>query len=419
MSFFNRFRRSPETRHASIENPTVPVSSENFLAFFGVQSANLPTVTVESALTVPAVAAAVSFLSSSLANLPLHVFKDRGEAGVERAGGDDQRILNEALNEEWSSYAGRKYFWSQVFTVGRGLFWIDRRGRKMTALWPMNAATTVVQRVQGKRVYRCEGKTYSADEVIDVPFLLCADQLSVRSPISMGSKAIAASLAMMGYGANFFAGGGVPPLALTGPMPSGAEAVARAQADINRAIEAASSGNQPIFPVPSGYTLTAVGFDPAKGQMVEGRRFQTEEHARSFGLPPVFLQDLTHGTFTNTEQQDLFLAKHLISQWAKALEDEVNLKVYGARRNKVYAEHSLDGLMRGALKDRLEALARGVNSALLTPDEARALDNRGKQPGGDKLYMQGATVPLGTDPANTKNKGGADDPGDPDTQPEG
>jgi len=414
MSFFDRFRRAPEARAMTIENPTVPVSSENFLSFFGVQSANLPPVTVDRALTVPAIAAAVSFLSSSLANLPLHVFKDMGDAGVERAGGDDQRILNEALNAEWSSFGGRKYFWSQVFTEGRGLFWIERRGRKMIALWPMNAATTVVQRVQGRKVYRCEGMTFSADEVIDLPFMLRADQLSVRSPISMGGKAISVSLAMMDYGANFFAGGGVPPLALSGPMPAGAEAIKRAQADIKRAVDAAKDSNDPVFPIPAGYELKPVGFDPAKGQMVEARRFQTEEHARSFGLPPVFLQDLTHGTFTNTEQQDLFLAKHLISQWAKAFEDEINLKVYGAARNKVYAEHSLDGLMRGDLKSRLEALAKGVNSALLTPDEARALDNRGKQPGGDKLYIQGATVPLGTPPkegnAPVPQPEGPDDP---------
>ena len=48
-----------EKRDASIENPTVPVSAENFLQFFGLSSVNLPRVTVESALSVPAMAAGV------------------------------------------------------------------------------------------------------------------------------------------------------------------------------------------------------------------------------------------------------------------------------------------------------------------------------------------------------------------------
>lgn len=409
MSFFDRFRRA-ETR-ASIENPTVAVSSKDFLAFFGQSASDLPHVTPDSAMTVPAVAAAVTFLSGAMANLPLHLFNDKGTAGVERDRTDLAKILNEAANEEWSSFAARRYFWSQVFSApGRGLFWIERVGPKILGLWPMDASTTVVQRVQGRRVYRYDGKTYAASEVIDVPFLLKADQISSHSAFVMAAKAIQLALAMGDYASGFFAGGGVPPLALTGPMPAGAEAVKRAQSDIKRAIDAAKSNNEPVFPIPAGYELKPVGFEPDKGQMTEARRLQVEELARVWGLPPVFLQDMTHGTFSNTEQQDLFLVKHLISRWAKALEDELNLKLFGAKRNKRYVEHNLDGLMRGDLKSRMEALAMGVQTALLTPDEGRALDNRGPKEGGDKLYIQGATVPLGTQP-----KEGAK----PNPQPEG
>ncbi|RZJ19115.1 MAG: phage portal protein [Brevundimonas sp.] len=399
MSFFDRFRRG-ETRAASIENPTVPVSSKDFLAFFlGQGAVNLPPVTPDSAMTVPAVAAAVTFLSSALANLPLHLFKDKGEAGVERDRSDLSKVLNEAMNDEWSSFAARRYFWSQVFSApGRGLLYIERAGPKILSLWPMDASTTVVQRVQGRRVYHYGGRAYPASDIIDVPFLLKSDQLSSHSPFVMASKAIQLALSLGDYASGFFAGGGVPPLALTGPMPSGADAVRRAQADIKRAIDAAKANNEPVFPIPAGYELKPVGFEPDKGQMTEARRFQVEEFSRVWGLPPVFLQDLTHGTFTNTEQQDLFLAKHLISAWAKALEDELNLKLFGPRRNRRYVEHNLGGLERGDLKSRMEALARGVQTAILTPDEARAYENRPPKRGGDQLYIQGATVPLGAQP---------------------
>ena len=97
----------PEVRAGNIENPTVPVSAKDFLSFFGVQSGNLPAVTIDSALTVPAVSAAVTFLASSLANLPLHVYRAKEENG-ERYRGPLQRILNEAPNDEWNSYAWRK-----------------------------------------------------------------------------------------------------------------------------------------------------------------------------------------------------------------------------------------------------------------------------------------------------------------------
>ena len=416
MSLFDRFLKR-ETR--SLENPTVPISADPqaFYAFFGVPSDSLPPVTVDSAMSVPAVASAITFLSGAMANLPLHVFRDKGAGVVERDRSDLARILNEAPNEEWSSFAARRYFWSQVFGMpGRGLFWIEFVGNRPVALWPMDAATTTVSREGGRRAYRYNNKTYEASEVIDVPFLLRSDQLGTFSPIVMASKAISLALAMGGYASGFFAGGGVPPLALTGPMPQGAESIKRAQADIKRAIDAARSNGEPVFPIPPGHELKPVGLDPEKGQMTEARQFQIEEFARVWGLPPVFLQDLSKGTFSNTEQQDLFLVKHLISRWAKAFEDELNLKLFRARTNRRFVEHNLDGLMRGDLKSRMEALARGVQTSILTPDEARELENRPPKPGGDRLYIQGATVPLeaaqtGGNPATDEPEpGGADDP---------
>ena len=412
MKFFGLEVRRAETRN--IENPTVPVSASNFLQFFGVNGGTLDAVTLESALAVPAFAAGVSFLSRSLANLPLHAYRDGGDKGAERLGGSLQRITNEAPNAEWTSFGMRQYFWQQVFTGGRGLIWIERSGQNVVGLWPMDAFDTTVSRVNGRKVYTTQGKTYAAADVVDVPFMLRPDQLRVFGPLALGAKTLALALAMGDYASGFFAGGGVPPLALVGPLPSGADAIKRAQADIKRSIDAAKAKNDPVFPIPTGYDLKPVGFDPAKGQMTEARRLQIEEIARLLNLPPVFLQDLTHGTFSNTEQQDLHLVKHLIAQWAKALEEEFNLKLFGPVKNRRYVEHSLDAMMRGDLKSRVDGMGTAIQTGQMTPNEARGLDNRPPMAGGDELFIQGATVPLAyqAKAADTSN-GGANDPGNP------
>src|SRR3546814_20040714 len=100
--------------------------------------------------------------------------------------------------------------------------------------------------------------------------------------------------------------------------------------------------------------------------MGEARLGQVLEIARAFQLPPVFLQDLSKGTFANTEQQDLFFVKHLIGQWAKRFEQQLNLKLFGQRRTTRKVEHNLDGLMRGAFKARAEAVARLVPVGVYT-----------------------------------------------------
>lgn len=400
MALFDRFRRqSVSERRNSIENPTVPVSAENFMAFFGVQKANLPAVTIDSALAVPAVWAAVNFLSRTLAALPLHPYRDTAE-GPKRLGGKLKTVVHDAPNEGQDSFKFRQWFWQQVFTGGRGLAWIERGTATVEALWPLDPTKTVVKRVNGRVVYQygsgTGAKEYPAADVIDVPFMLKADGVSHYGPIAQAAKAIQLALAMNEYGSNFFAGGGVPPLALTGPLPAGPEAVKRAQADIKRAVDAAKQANEPVFPIPPGYTLSPVGLDPAKGQMVEARRFQVEEIARAFQLPPIFLQDLTRANFANAEVQDLHLVKHLVGQWAEALEGELNLKLFGRGNGSRYVEHSLDGLLRGDFKSRMEGYGQSVQNAIRTPNEIRALENLPPLAGGDKLYIQGATVPLGT-----------------------
>jgi len=401
-------RNAPELR-SSVENPTVPVSAENFLAYFGIQSANLPAVTIDSALSVPAVWAAVAFLSRTLAALPRHAYRD-GKGGAKRIGGKLETVVNAAPNDALGSFAFWQWFWQQVFTGGRGLAYIERTPQGIDSLWPMDPAKTTIKRVGLRVTYEFEGKTYDAADVIDVPFMRRSCGLRHYGPINMASKAIQLALAMNDYGSNFFSGGGVPPLALVGPLPQGADALKRAHEDIKRAIGAAKSSSSQIFPIPPGNELKPVGMDPAKGQMVEARRFQVEEIARSYQLPPVFLQDLTHGTMANTEQQNLMLVQHLIGQWARALEDELNLKFFGRSSGNRYIAHVLDGLMRGDFLSRMDGLAKAVQNALLTPNEARALENREAKPHGDDLFLQGATAPLGTATYGQQNKAGAPEP---------
>jgi hypothetical protein len=71
----------------------------------------------------------------------------------------------------------------------------------------------------------------------------------------------------------------------------------------------------------------------------------------------------------------------------------MNLKLFGRGSNRI-AEFNLDGLLRGDYMTRMQGNATAIQTGQLTPNEARALDNREPLDGGDVLYIQGATVPL-------------------------
>ena len=383
---------------------TQNASATDLIQFFGIDGKGLPSVTTDKALQVPAVWAAVSFLSRTLAAIPLHLYRSTDE-GNEKLSGGLATLIHEAPNEETTSFKWRQYYWQQVFTGGRGLSWIERKGSNIVGIWNFDPTKSKITRAGGRTTYQFDQKEpYAARDVIDVPFMLKPDGLAHYGPIASGNKAIQLSIAMNDYGSGFFNGGGVPPLAVKGPMPAGKDAMIRAQKQIQEAIEASRESDVPITNLPSGYELVPIGFDPDKGQMTEARRFQIEEIARMYNLPPVFLQDLTHGTFSNTEQQDLHLVKHVIAQWAQAFEEELNLKLFGQRNGGRFVEHNLDGLMRGDFTSRMEGMGNAVQNGLLTPNEGRKLDNRPPKDNGDDLMIQGATVPLGSQNMGTPNE---------------
>ena len=359
-------------------------------------------VSVERALTCPPVWCAVMFLSRTMANIPLHVYK-KVKDNPKRQNNLLSTILNGSPNGEMTSFDFRQFLFQGMWTDGAGRAWIERDyAGTVVALWPLEFARTTVKRKGFKKVYEYRDsdrvKIYAAADVIDLTYALGPDLLRVMSPINKCRGAIGLYLNLQNYANSFFKSGGVPPLTLEGPMASGAEAIKRSSNDVEMAIKNANENGQNVLPIPTGFKLNAIAFDPSKGQMTDAKKSQIIEIAQAFQIGPAFLQDLSNGKFNNVEQQDLNLVKHLISHFAKKLEQEVNLKIFGLKRGALYSSHNLDALLRGDFKTRIEALARGVNSALITPNEARSYERRQRvdNPAADDLHIQGATVPLGT-----------------------
>jgi HK97 family phage portal protein len=396
MGFLDRLLGRKETR--TLENPAIPISSDNVLQYLGlVPSATGLTVTVENALGIPAYWAGVNFLSGTMAGLPCQAFK-KTDKGREQIKGGIYDILHDAVNDGMSSFEWRRYCFDQLLTGGRCFTWIERNAaNKVVNLWPLEPNKVTIQRVAGIKTYKYkEGNrttVYDASEIIDIPFMLKADGLSHRSPISQCRDALALSIASTEYGSKFFQNGGIPPFVITGAFNSPG-AVQRASDDVMKAVTAAAKEKRSVLALPTGHEIKQIGVDPDKSQLVELKRFGIEEVARILGLPPIFLQDLTNGTFSNTEQQDLFLVKHRISSLCNQFEQEVNLKLFG-RGSKQYVEMNVDGLLRGDFKTRMDGYAQGIQHGVYRPNEARQMENLPDDPDyGDKLYMQGAMAPI-------------------------
>lgn len=399
------FSRKKAEARSNIQDPKVPISNQAILEFFGLDAMSSAGVSVnlDNALEVPAVMAAVQFLSSTIAGLPLNVYK-KTDQGREKQNGTLQSILRKAVNNECTSFDWLKYSMERGLTGGRSITYIERDARgQVVNLFPIDPSLIKVKRngVRKSYVYK-DGQqgeiVYQSNEILDINFGLKSDGLSAVSPILNASETIGLAIAATKYGAKFFNNGGVPPFVITGNFQSG-KALERASEDLQKAIKKASRENRLALTLPNNHEIKSIGADPEKSQLVELKRFLIEEIARIYSLPPVFLQDLTHGTFSNTEQQDLHFVKHTCRRWVTQIEQELNLKLFGRENSEgLYVEFNLDGLLRGDFATRMSGYATGIQNGILKPNEARRKENMPDDERGDDLLIQGATVLLGSQP---------------------
>jgi HK97 family phage portal protein len=371
-------------------------TSTSFLELVGLGGS--AGASMEQALGVPAVWAAVNFLSGTIAGLPLHVYDKRGAAKTRiKATGANPivGVLHDRVNDSLSSFDWRFHMMVAVLTEGRFVTVIERDGSgRPINLFPLINAT-VKRDANGRKKYTSGTGTqrvYDQADVLDVAFMLRNDLLTHRSPLRQCAVAIGKAVNANKYGSKLFENGGLPAFTLQGPFGSEKSATRASDNIADATKEAARKGGQ-VLAIPTGHKLDPLGFDPDKMQLVETQSFAVVEVARIYSLPPTFLQDLSRATFSNSEQQDLHLVKHTLKRWIEQLEAEMNLKFFPRGSSRI-VEFNVDGLLRGDYKTRMEGNSTAIQTGQLTPNEARAMDNRESLGGGDKLYIQGATVPL-------------------------
>ena len=394
MGLFDNFKKA-EVR--SLENPNVPVSADNFLHLMGwgdFTSTSGVTVNIDTALGVPAIWAAVNFISGTLASLPIEVYR-----GNERVRTGIGAWLNRAVNPTTSSFQWRKYSFEQVLTGGRSVTLVLRNGRgDITDLVPLDPANISVQETVTadfpSKIYRTKNRVFEASEVIDLHFMLKHNQIDIRGPIMTNKDIIGLAISAARYGSKAFQSGGIPPAVLQGPFQSGA-AAQRASEDVAATTAKLAREGRPIMALPAGHELRSVGFSPEQMQLLELQQFCIEQIARIYSLPPVFLQDLSDGTYSNVEQQDLHFVKHTLRRWIEATEQEMNLKLFG-RESDMEVRFNVDSLLRGDLKTRMEAHATAIQNGIKTPNEVRAHEGMEPLASGDDLMIKGATVPIQT-----------------------
>ena len=412
MSAFGRLFRSRD-------KPKNSLNGSGYSFLFG-STASGKAVNERSAMQMSAVYACVRILSEAVASLPLHMYSYNDTGGKEKALAHPlYGILHDEPNSEMSAFSFRETLMTHLLLWGNAYAQVIRNGRgEVVALYPLMPDRMTVDRDSRGRLYyeytRSDGDartlggkstvTLAPSDVLHIPGL-GFDGLVGYSPIAMAKQAIGMGLACDEYGASFYQNGAQPGGVLEHP---GVVKDPKRVRESWNAIYQGSANAHRVAVLEEGMAYKPISISPEQAQFLQTRKFQIEEIARIFRVPPHMVGDLDKSSFSNIEQQSLEFVKYSLSPWISRWEQSIHRALFlPSEKQRFFVRFNVEGLLRGDYKSRMDGYAVARQNGWMNANDIRELENLDRIPaedGGDLYLINGNMLTLAQAGAFAKEK---------------
>ena len=401
MGFFSSLFRSRDA-------PQNSTAGSGYTFFFGGSTSG-KAVTERSAMQMTAVYSCVRILAEAVAGLPLNLYRYTEDGGKEKAIDHPlYLLLHDEPNPEMSSFVFRETLMTHLLLWGNAYAQVIRNGKgEVIALYPLMPNKMTVDRdSQGQLYYSYQRGTDEAirdknqtvilrpSDVLHIPGL-GFDGLVGYSPIAMAKNAIGMAIACEEYGAKFFANGAAPGGVLE--HPGTIKDPQRVRESWQSTFGGSGNANK-IAVLEEGMKYTPIGISPEQAQFLETRKFQINEIARIFRVPPHMVGDLEQSSFSNIEQQSLEFVKYTLDPWVVRWEQSITRALLTqTEKARYFVKFNLEGLLRGDYESRMNGYATARQNGWMSANDIRELENLDRIPaeeGGDLYLINGNMLPL-------------------------
>lgn len=367
---------------------------------FGRSTSGKP-VNERTAMQTTAVYSCVRILAEAVASLPLHIYQytDKGKERV--ADHPLYSVLHDEPNEEMTSFVFRETLMSHLLIWGNAYAQIIRDGAgRVLGLYPLLPNKMQVDRADNGEIiyiysrdseenpnFSTYGQIYlRRQDVLHIPGL-GFDGLVGYSPIAMAKNAVGMTQACEEYGASFFANGANPGGVLEHPGVLKDPGKVR---ESWNAVYLGTNNAHKIAVLEEGMKYQQIGIPPEEAQFLETRKFQINEFARLYRIPPHMVGDLEKSSFSNIEQQSLEFVKYTLNPWVIRWEQSLQKALLLPEEKKEYfIKLNVDGLLRGDYQSRMSGYATARQNGWMSANDIRELEDLNPIPEaeGGNLYL--------------------------------
>lgn len=373
------------------DKPTNATAGSAYRFLFG-NSTSGKAVTERSAMQMTAVYSCVRILAEAVAGLPLHLYRYTDTGGKEKAIDHPlYALLHDEPNPEMTSFVFRETLMTHLLLWGNAYAQIIRNGKgEVVALYPLMPNCMVVDRDEHGQLYytyyrgqdeairnKDTAVILQPSDVLHIPGL-GFDGLVGYSPIAMAKNAIGMAIACEEYGAKFFANGATPGGILE--HPGTIKDPQRVRESWQSTFGGSGNANK-VAVLEEGMKYTPISISPEQAQFLETRKFQINEIARIFRIPPHMVGDLEKSNFSNIEQQSLEFVKYTLEPWLVRWEQSmIRALVSHSEKAAYFIKFNVDGLLRGDYQSRMNGYAIGRQNGWMSTNDIRELENLDRIP---------------------------------------
>ena len=371
--------------------------SDTFDAFTGGLATALSE---ETAMTVSAIYAAINLKAGAIAALPVNIFSQT-VAGERDKLPDDGLwwVLNEQFNARWSAAHGWEFLQQSLMLHGNAYAEILRRQdgaiRGLTPLHPRRVSVGVwpdgerlayaVQPDPDVRSPSAKVRVIDQDDMIHVAGL-GFDGVTAPSPLRHSLRMTGGvAQAAQQFSSQFFENSARPDYALKTEQTLGPEKVEELRAQIDERHRGPYNAGRPMV-LTNGLDLKVLTMPLEDMQLLETRKFQIEEIARVYGIPPFMLghNEKTTSWGSGVEAMGVGFVRYSLRQDLNKFTNEINRKFFRTARRVV--EFDTTELERADTKSLFEsfriALGRAGEPGFMTTEEVRDRLNLKRKPDG-------------------------------------
>lgn len=391
------------------DKPVAKAADAGYSFLFGRTTSGNP-VNERTAMQTTAVYACVRILAEAVASLPLHVYEYQDDGGKKLVHDHPlYYLLHDEPNPEMTSFVFRETLMSHLLIWGNAYAQIIRDGAgRVLGLYPLLPDKMDVQRDDKGNIYYVYSRNsdenpmfkeygnikLKAEDVLHIPGL-GFDGLIGYSPIAMAKNAVGMTLACEEYGASFFANGANPGGVLEHPgVLKDPSKVRESWNSVYRGVNNAHK----IAVLEEGMKYQQIGIPPEEAQFLETRKFQINEIARLYRIPPHMVGDLDKSSFSNIEQQSLEFVKYTLDPWVIRWEQSLQRSLLlPGEKGKYFIKLNVDGLLRGDYQSRMNGYAVGRQNGWFSANDIREMENMNPIPdeeGGNLYLINGAMTKL-------------------------